>query len=133
MGHGRRTLRAHLLGRERSLGDQAFEAARRLSQLGPAVTALGTVRGGLEGGHQLWQLVLEVADLALAFQPVRPPGVFAPVAWQPAVLIDNVLGIADDRRQAVDLRAEPLDLLLQLLDLMRATFRIHRGELRAVA
>lgn len=118
MCHGRRTLRAHLLRRERSLGDQAFKVSGHLGQLGPAVATLGTIGGGLEGSLQLWQLMFEVADLALAVEPVRQPGVFAPVARQPAVLINDVFGIADDRREPVDLRLEPLDLLLQLLDLM---------------
>jgi hypothetical protein len=36
--------------------------------------------------------------------------VLAPVTRQPAVLIDDVFGIADDRRQPCDLASEALDL-----------------------
>ena len=133
MCHRRRALRTHLRRRKRSLRDQAIEVSGRLGQLGPALTALSTIGCRRQRGFQLCHLPLKVADLALADQTVRPPGVFAPVAREPPMLIDDILGIVDDRCQAVDLCPEPLGLLLQFLDLVRATLRIHRGVLRPIA
>ncbi|MEV1005526.1 hypothetical protein [Nonomuraea sp. NPDC050202] len=102
-GEGSRTVRTHVLGRKRRDGEELLQFLTRQAQLYLELGAFISACGCLQSGVYLGEFGPQFLDLGLPMETVVEQCDFAPILGQPAMRVDDVLGVADEVGEPFDL------------------------------
>ncbi len=128
LGRWRHAVGAHVLGLQARHPQELLEQARFAVTPGPKCGSLRLVIGGLQPRLELWNHSPQLH--ALGDPPIAElvQSREAAVGREPSVLVHDLLGIADERRELFYSGLPPRHGLMRLSNLVGAALRIHGGE-----
>lgn len=118
---------AHVLGFQPPYGKQPFQVHLLGLVPGPEGGTFRLVGGALELRLQARERLADAPHLPDAELAVPEQGRVSTILWEVAVLIRDILDVADDSSQTLDGVLVANDLLIELRDPAGPTGRVHRG------